>query len=234
MFRSYVDSTLNMVQLLLLSTPLADVEVYQCLGKCLAAIITTVGPELQDTSRSINKVRDSCFAGCIIMQEHPHALVRFEAINCFQQLHMFAPKHADLASLVPLLCTTLSSPHLQLRRAAVACLRQFTQREAQQVCVHAKTVGSIIKSDDKTSSAYLIGQKGLEGVLFGMLDTEFDQQLITDLKYILVSILVTLAPSNLSHWLYLCRDILSAVSSDKDRKAGNKVSYFMMILFSFI
>ncbi|EDV23758.1 uncharacterized protein TRIADDRAFT_26322 [Trichoplax adhaerens] len=210
MFRSYVEPTLNMVRLLLLSTSLADVEVYQCLGKCLAAMITTVGPELQDTSSSITKVRDACFAGCVIMQEHPHALVKFEAINCFQQLHMFASKHVDLASLVPRLCSTLSSPHLQLRRAAVSCLRQFTQREAQQVCVYAKTVSNTIKSDDKTSSAYLIGQKGLEGVLFGMLDNEFDPQLITDIKDILVSILITLAPTNLSHWLYLCRDILSA------------------------
>jgi len=31
------------------SVPPANVDVHQCLGKCLAALITTIGPELQGT-----------------------------------------------------------------------------------------------------------------------------------------------------------------------------------------
>lgn len=37
---------------------------------------------------------------------------------------------------------TLSSSHLLLRKAAVACLRQLTQREAKEVCEHALTLAN--------------------------------------------------------------------------------------------
>lgn len=47
MFRSYVEPTLSLVLQLLLTVPPAIVDVHQCLGKCLSALITSVGPELQ-------------------------------------------------------------------------------------------------------------------------------------------------------------------------------------------
>ena len=47
MFRSYVNPTLEQVVSLVLTVPSAITEVHQCLGKCLAALITSIGPELQ-------------------------------------------------------------------------------------------------------------------------------------------------------------------------------------------
>ena len=47
MFRSYVNPTLEQVVKLVLTVPSAITEVHQCLGKCLAALITSIGPELQ-------------------------------------------------------------------------------------------------------------------------------------------------------------------------------------------
>ena len=47
MFRSYVNPTLEQVVNLVLTIPTAITEVHQCLGKCLAALITSIGPELQ-------------------------------------------------------------------------------------------------------------------------------------------------------------------------------------------
>ena len=47
MFRSYVNPTLEQVVNLVLTVPTAITEVHQCLGKCLAALITSIGPELQ-------------------------------------------------------------------------------------------------------------------------------------------------------------------------------------------
>ena len=47
MFRSYVEPTLSLVLQLLLTVPPAIVDVHQCLGKCLSALITSIGPELQ-------------------------------------------------------------------------------------------------------------------------------------------------------------------------------------------
>lgn len=104
------------------------------------------------------------------MQDHSDSLVQAAAISCLQQLHMFAPRHVNLSSLVPCLCVRqhsvedkqqrfhsvsvlnpvsplgcgtqvhLSSSHLLLRRAAVACLRQLAQREAAEVCEYAMSL----------------------------------------------------------------------------------------------
>ena len=46
MFRTFVEPSLSLVLQLLLSVPPSNVDVHQCLGKCLAALITTIGPEL--------------------------------------------------------------------------------------------------------------------------------------------------------------------------------------------
>lgn len=53
MYRGYVEPTLSLVLTLLLTVPPSHTEVHQCLGRCLGALITTVGPELQgNCSRS--------------------------------------------------------------------------------------------------------------------------------------------------------------------------------------
>lgn len=54
MFRTFVDQSLYTVINLLLQTPPFMTEVHQCLGKCIGALITAIGPELQ------GKV-DACF-----------------------------------------------------------------------------------------------------------------------------------------------------------------------------
>lgn len=50
MYRGYVEPTLSLVLTLLLTVPPSHTEVHQCLGRCLGALITTVGPELQGQS----------------------------------------------------------------------------------------------------------------------------------------------------------------------------------------
>lgn len=47
MYNTHVESSLSLVSLLLLSVPPAHSEVHQSLGRCLNALITTLGPELQ-------------------------------------------------------------------------------------------------------------------------------------------------------------------------------------------
>ena len=42
LFRSYVEPTLNLVVTLLMVIPPSHVDVVQCLGKCLSALITTI------------------------------------------------------------------------------------------------------------------------------------------------------------------------------------------------
>jgi hypothetical protein len=194
MFRNYVESTLNLMLRLLMTTPSSCVTVYQCLGKCLSALITTLGPELQDTSTSMNTTRTTCLTCCTIIQEHPDAIVQSAAIGCLQQLQLFAPQYASLPSIVPRLSSNLNSPHLLLRRAAANCLRQFAQREP-------KTIWTITLN--KASN------KGLEHTVLSKLDAETDAKLCEDLGEILFSLLTSLAPEDPMKWLLLCNGVLS-------------------------
>lgn len=59
-------------------------------------------------SSAIATARMYCLVCCAIMQDHPDSLVQAEAITCLQQLHMFAPRHVNLTSLVPHLCVSIS------------------------------------------------------------------------------------------------------------------------------
>ncbi|KAM9450231.1 HEAT repeat-containing protein 5B [Clarias gariepinus] len=213
MYRGYVEPTLSLVLTLLLTVPPSHTEVHQCLGRCLGALITTVGPELQGNSVTISTIRSSCLVGCAIMQDHSDSLVQAAAISCLQQLHMFAPRHVNLSSLVPCLCVHLCSSHLLLRRAAVACLRQLVQREAAEVCEYAMSLAR--KAGDNKDSATInlnISETGLEGVLFGMLDRETDRKLCSDIHDTLGHMLSSLAVGKLSHWLKLCKDVLAATT----------------------
>ncbi|KAM7078672.1 HEAT repeat-containing protein 5B isoform 3-T4 [Molossus nigricans] len=232
MYRGYVEPTLSLVLTLLLTVPPSHMEVHQCLGRCLGAIITTVGPELQGNRATISTIRSSCLVGCAITQDHSDSLVQAAAISCLQQLHMFAPRHVNLSSLVPSLCVHLCSSHLLLRRAAVACLRQLAQREAAEVCEYAMSLAKNA-GDKESSGAHVspfapgvssqsdihcrhqgvnITETGLEGLLFGMLDRETDRKLCSDIHDTLGHMLSSLAVEKLSHWLMLCKDVLAASS----------------------
>ncbi|XP_021099488.1 HEAT repeat-containing protein 5A isoform X6 [Heterocephalus glaber] len=146
LFHVHVEPTLSLIIMLLLNVPPTHAEVHQSLGRCLNALITTLGPELQVNSTSVSTLRTSCLLGCAVMQDNPYCLVQAQAISCLQQLHMFAPRHVNLSSLVSCLCeilldnsvlVNLCSPYLLLRRAVLACLRQLVQREAAEVSEHA-------------------------------------------------------------------------------------------------
>jgi HEAT repeat-containing protein 5 len=212
MFRGYIEPALSMGLKLLLTVPQSNVDVHQCVGRVLSALITTIGPELQGNETSICSIRSNILCACAIMQAHSDPLVQAEAVGCLQQLHLFAPKFVNLSSLVPTLCRTLSSNYLILRKAAISCLRQLTTREAREVTEHAL---SIFTDDDGLLSEY-----GLMGMLFAMLDTETDQEMIKNIHDTIVSMLQMLAADNLSHWLSMCKRVLT-VASESDN-GGNE------------
>ncbi|XP_021938507.1 HEAT repeat-containing protein 5B isoform X3 [Zootermopsis nevadensis] len=211
MFRGYVEPSLSLALKLLLNVPQSYIDVHQCIGKVLSALITTVGPELQGNTTSICMARSSFLCACAIMQDHQDPLVQAEATACLQQLHLFAPRHVNLSSLVPTLCRTLSSNHLLLRKAAISCLRQLAQREAKEVCEHAMTLASESR-DTNIVEGLVITDSGLPGVLFSMLDTETDSRLIKDIHDTLTSMLQMMAADNLSQWLSLCKDVLTVAT----------------------
>ncbi|XP_076983119.1 HEAT repeat-containing protein 5A isoform X3 [Tamandua tetradactyla] len=204
----HVEPTLSLILMLLLKVPPTHAEVHQSLGRCLNALITTLGPELQGNSTSISTLRTSCLLGCAVMQDNPDCLVQAQAISCLQQLHMFAPRYVNLSSLVSCLCVNLYSPYLLLRRAVLACLRQLVQREAAEVSEHAVMLAKDNR-EELTPDAN-IREVGLEGALLTLLDKETDQKLCHDIKETLNHILTYMAVEKLSFWLKLCKDVLAA------------------------
>nr|XP_025950874.1 HEAT repeat-containing protein 5A [Dromaius novaehollandiae] len=208
LFHVHVEPTLSLVLMLLLTVPPAYTEVHQSLGRCLNALITALGPELQGSSTTVSALRTSCLLGCAVMQDNPDCLVQAQAISCLQQLHMFAPRHVNLSSLVSCLCVNLCSSYLLLRRAVVACLRQLVQREAAEVSEYA--VALVKESREDFTPDVNIREIGLEGALLGLLDKELDQRLCQDIKETLSHMLTSMAVEKLSFWLKLCKDVLAA------------------------
>uniref|UniRef100_A0A673IR21 HEAT repeat-containing protein 5A n=1 Tax=Sinocyclocheilus rhinocerous TaxID=307959 RepID=A0A673IR21_9TELE len=207
LYHSHLEASFTLVLRLLLSTPHTHVEVQQSLGRCLNALITSMGPDLQGEGAGVCAVRTSCLVGCAVMQDIQDCLVQAQAISCLQQLHMFAPCFVNLASLVPSLCINLCSSYLSLRRAVVACLRQLAQREAVEVSEHAV---ALVKELPRRDNTQLGESVGLEGALFSLLDRESDPRLCRDIQETLVHMMSSAAESNLAHWLKLCKDVLSA------------------------
>ncbi|XP_010214814.1 PREDICTED: HEAT repeat-containing protein 5A, partial [Tinamus guttatus] len=208
LFHMHVEPTLSLVLMLLLTVPPAYTEVHQSLGRCLNALITALGPELQGSSKTVSALRTSCLLGCAVMQDNPDCLVQAQAISCLQQLHMFAPRHVNLSSLVSCLCVNLCSSYLLLRRAVVACLRQLVQREAAEVSEYA--VALVKESREDFTPDVNIREIGLEGALLGLLDKELDPRLCQDIKETLTHMLTSMAVEKLSFWLKLCKDVLAA------------------------
>lgn len=202
MFRGYVEPTLSLVLSLLLSVSMSNVEVFQCLGQCLAALITGVGPELQGSS-----MRSQFLVGCAVLNAHPDPVVRASAITCLQQLQLFAPRICDISDNVPSLCVSLTDKHLLLRREAAAFLKQLSHRQVEEVIQQAK---------DATAKSTL--PKPLEESLFGLLDSETDGRLVADVKEILLSMVTSLSSTNPRHWLGLCHRVLASTSTSN--KAG--------------
>nr|XP_055377450.1 HEAT repeat-containing protein 5B isoform X2 [Condylostylus longicornis] len=216
MFRGFVEATLSLCLKLLLSVPHSNVDVHQCIGRVLNALITTIGPELQSNTPSVSAMRSSFLCSTAIMQAHSDPLVKAEAINCLQKLHLFC-RHVNLSTLVPTLLKTLSSNYLMLRKSAVSCLRQLAQREAKEICEHALSIPTEECSDLSLTDF------GLPGILFSMLDTETDNEMIKNIHDTLTSMLQMLASENLTHWLGMCKNVLTitvdtATNDDSSKK----------------
>jgi len=219
MFRDFVEPTLSCVLKLLLTTSSNQGDVLICLGKLLAAIITTLGPELSASNSTISKPRSNILIAAAVMQAG-NPVVQSEAIACLQQLHMFAPGHLDLNSLVPELVKLLTSSHLSLRRASVACLRQLSQREAKEVCEIASSFGNVgIKDTHCVEGIMAYSDSGLPGMLFSLLDQEEDSLVVKHAQETITSILIAMSADNLTSWLSLCQEVLTvSVDSGNDNE----------------
>jgi hypothetical protein len=222
MFRSYVEPSLALILHLLLSISPSQSDVFQCCGRLLGALITTIGPELQTNTNYISILRSSCLTASSLLQMHMEPIVQAEAIQALQQLHLFAPRHVNLSTLVPELIKALKTRDLSLRRACVSCLRQLSQREAKEVSEHAKV---FMKDKAQDLSFGLSEFRSLEELLFSMLDTETDAKLCSNVQDTLVYMLQALGANNLTHWLQLCKDVLAATTETSGMGPSSEIDH---------
>ena len=97
-----------------------------------------------------------------------------------------------------------------LRKVAISCLRQLCQKDSMDVCAIARTY---VMETKPIGLVALINERGLECLLFKILDIETNPYLIRDLHDILNSLLCTLLNEfTLKQWLFLCKDI--AISAE--------------------
>uniref|UniRef100_A0A5S6QXJ1 HEAT repeat-containing protein 5B n=1 Tax=Trichuris muris TaxID=70415 RepID=A0A5S6QXJ1_TRIMR len=216
MYRSFVEPTLGVCVGLLLSSSFCIVDIGKCVSRLVAALITTVGPELQGNTASVSALRTNFLAAAALMGWHSDPFVQAQSIGCFQQLYLFAPRHVNLSLLVSRLCQLFSNECLSLRRASFSCLRQLVQREAREVHHHAQT---LIPEGLNATRYSVLPETGLEGALFAALDVEDDSAAITDLKEILINLVQTLGSENLSLWLDLCKEIIASADSQAVRSS---------------
>jgi hypothetical protein len=216
MYGPYVNSTLSLVTKLFMSetheeTALqanlvdggSNSDVLPAFGRILLALVDVLGPELQSSP----KVKDLFFSLYDQLKNDDDPFAVTEAIRCVQQFILFAPKLVDIESLVPFLQRKLaidfkSQVHV-MRKAAVHCLYQLSQKDAGRVLAAAV--------DNK-----------LEEQLFGLLDIETDGAIQDEIKDILANFLKHVAPLYPSRWLTLCRSILAkGNSSDASGEQDN-------------
>uniref|UniRef100_A0A7E4VHX8 HEAT repeat-containing protein 5B n=1 Tax=Panagrellus redivivus TaxID=6233 RepID=A0A7E4VHX8_PANRE len=212
MFQGYRDPSLSLCLRLLAQVSASNSEVIISVGRLVSALITSVGPELSMTLGTMDNARSSFLIASSMMFEHPDPLVKAEALGCFQQLHLFAPRFVQLDRLVTNICHLLSNPHLVLRKAAVACLRQLLQREVKEVREHAQSLIPVGMMDKSKAEACPLPETGLEGALFELLDTETDPELRVHIKEALNFLVQATSGELLSHWLTMCKDILASTS----------------------
>ncbi|GAA48430.1 HEAT repeat-containing protein 5A [Clonorchis sinensis] len=214
MFREFVGPSLNLVLQLLLRSPSAVSDIQHSLGRLLSALITTLGPELQGSGPSVTTSRQACWFCCLIMQESSDAMLQAEAVSCLQRLHMFASQQMKMPELVASLQNYMSSPHLLLRRAAVAYLRQLSQKGTD--CFQELTdIVPVSTSTDCSSVSEPSETTPLLLQLFGRLDVETDVQARRDIEETILSFLQSSFHHRLKHWLNTLKEVLQAATSEK-------------------
>ncbi|VDO12287.1 unnamed protein product [Rodentolepis nana] len=238
MFREFVQPSLNLVLRLLLKTPFTVTDIHFSLANLLGALITTLGPELQSSSGGVKSDTGiSCLLCCSILLEHPDPHLQAEGITNFQRIHVFAPHLLNLSLFAPILSTSMTSNCFALRRASIACIRQISQKDADNLCEVMAAVAmatELAKSPPsaRTSTSGFIGSlpgvepggshpsvgvpglansescPPLEAVLFSLLDVEVDSKLRGHLEEAISSLLQARGLSHFQQWMRSLKQLL--------------------------
>ncbi|TFK25105.1 clathrin-coated vesicle protein [Coprinopsis marcescibilis] len=165
-----------------------DSPAYPVVCQMIDAIITVLGPDIQDSVRVrtliLNLVHE-------FSQEDDDG-IRVESIKCTQHFLMFAPEYVDTPDLVRRLRTYLSSPRRPLKLASINALYQLVQK-------------------DGLAMSKLGGDRLVED-LFAMLD---DDSSVEGVRNVITSWLQQTGIHNPSAWINLCQRIMSRTNASQ-------------------
>ncbi|TDL16333.1 clathrin-coated vesicle protein [Rickenella mellea] len=165
-----------------------NLPVYQVTCQLIDAVITVLGPDIQDSSRTRNLILDLVHEFLLEQDEG----ICVEAIKCIQHFLMFAPEHVNISDLVTQLRIHLSSSRRPLKLAAINVFYQLVQRDAFAM---SKLGGDRLVED-----------------LFGMLDGDSS---IDGVRNVITSWLQQTVVHNPSAWIDLCQRIMSRTTASQ-------------------
>lgn len=163
-----------------------EVPAYPFVCQIIDAIITILGPDIQESTRTRTLVLNLVHE----FEQEEDEGIRVEAIACIQHFLMFAPEHVDIPVLVQQFRQYLSSTRRPLKLASINALYQLVQKDA-------------------LAMSKLGGDKLVED-LFGMLD---DDASVEGVRNVISSWLQQTVILNPSAWIDLCQRIMSKVTA---------------------
>ncbi|OCH91331.1 clathrin-coated vesicle protein [Obba rivulosa] len=165
-----------------------DLPTYQVVCQNIDAVITVLGPDIEDSTRARTLVLDLVRQ---FLEENDDGIC-VEAIKCIQHLLMFVPEYINVPDLVARFRGYLSSSRRPLKLASINALYQLVQKDA-------------------LSMSKLGGDRLVEE-LFAMLD---DDSSVDGVRNVIVSWLQQTVIYNPSAWIDLCQRIMSRTTASQ-------------------
>lgn len=165
-----------------------DYPAYPVVCQIIDAVITVLGPDIQESSKTRSLVLNLVHEYSLEVDEG----IRVEAIKCFQHFLMFAPEHVDIPDLVNHFRGYLSSTCRPLKVASINALYQLVQKDALAMSK--------------------IGGDQLVENLFSMLD---DDASVEGVRSVITSWLHQTVVYNPSAWIDLCQRIMSRTTASQ-------------------
>jgi HEAT repeat-containing protein 5 len=163
-----------------------DLPTYQAVCQVIDGVITVLGPDIQESSRTRNLVLDLVHE---FFTEDDEGIC-VEAIKCIQHFLMFASQYAKIPPLVAQFRIHMMSSRRPLKVASINALYQLVQRDA--------------------ISMSKLGGDQLVEELFSMLD---DDSSIDGVRNVITSWLQQTVIHNPSAWIDLCQRIMSRTTA---------------------
>ncbi|PPQ91330.1 hypothetical protein CVT25_003770 [Psilocybe cyanescens] len=165
-----------------------DLPAYPIVCQIIDSVITVLGPDIQESSRTRALVQSLVHEFSLEGDEG----ICVEAIKCIQHFLMFAPEHTDIPNLVKQFRGHLSSSRRPLKLASINALYQLVQKDA-------------------LSMSKLGGDRLVED-LFGMLD---DDSSVQGVRNVISSWLQQTVIYNPSAWIDLCQRIMARTTASQ-------------------